>query len=83
MSVFYRPLHSDFTVTDFLDLADVGNERDTQIFGELRPDLPGIGRQWFAAADNQVIVFNFFQRLCPRQPLVASVSEPAKAMSLN
>jgi len=48
MSVFYRPLHSDFTVTDFLDLADVGNERDTQISASSGPTCPVIAVIGFA-----------------------------------
>ena len=60
MPVFYRALHPDFTVTDFLNFADIGNKRDTQIFREFRSNLTGIAVDGLPAADNQVIVFDFF-----------------------
>ena len=60
MAVFHRALDADYTITDFFNFTDVGNKRDAQIFREFRPDLPGIAVDGLPAANNQVVVFNFF-----------------------
>jgi len=48
MSVFHCPLDTDYTVADFFNFTDIGNERDTQIFGEFPADLTGIAVDGFA-----------------------------------
>ena len=59
-TVFETTAHGNFSVCDFEYLLGIGNLRDTEFFGNLGTDLRGIAVDSLAAAENDVVVADFF-----------------------